>query len=165
MAPPRRRRNSGSSRGYDRADRLSELLREIIAETVERIDDDRLQLVTITAVDVDRELEHAKVYYTTLDGDDRADDVVEGFEELRPRLRKAIGSQATLRRVPSLSFRPDDVVRSAQRIEQILATMPRLPDTDTDADTDTDTAADGDAGAEAGAAAAPDQAAAGDADD
>jgi ribosome-binding factor A len=128
MAQQRRRRATSSSRGYDRADRLSELLREIVAETLEHIDDDRLQLITITAVDVDRELEHAKIYYTCLDGDDLADDVVEGFAEQRGRVRKAIGAQAKLRRVPHLTFLPDDVQRSAQRIEEILATMPRLPD-------------------------------------
>ena len=128
MAPPRRRRTTSSARGYDRADRLSELLREIIAETLEHIDDDRLQLVTITAVEVDRELEHAKIYYTCLDGDDLADDVVEAFAEQRGRVRKAIGAQAKVRRVPNLTFLPDEVQRSAQRIEQILATMPRLPD-------------------------------------
>ncbi len=124
MAPSRRRRSAGTSRGYSRADRLNELLREIVAETIERIDDDRLQLVTITAVDVDRELEHAKIYYSTLDGDDRAEAVVEAFDELRGRVRKAIGNQATLRRVPQLHFQPDDVVRGAQRIDEILASMP-----------------------------------------
>lgn len=128
MAPPRRRRTTSSARGYDRADRLSELLREIIAETLDHIDDDRLQLVTITAVEVDRELEHAKIYYTCLDGNDLADDVVEAFAEHRGRVRKAIGAQAKVRRVPNLTFRPDDVQRSAQRIEKILASMPRLPD-------------------------------------
>lgn len=151
MAPPRRRRNSSGSRGYDRADRLGELLREILAEAVERIDDDRLHLVTITAVDVDRELEHAKVFYTTLDGDDQADDVVEAFDELRPRLRKILGSQATLRRVPQLHFHPDDVLRSAQRIEEILATLPK-PAADTgvaDAAVAGDAAADPAGGADA----------------
>ncbi len=134
MAPPRRRRTTSSSRGYDRADRLSELLREIVAETVERIDDDRLQLVTITAVDVDRELEHAKIYYTTLDGNDRADDVVEAFDEIRGRVRKAIGAQTQVRRVPQLHFHPDEVIRSAQRIEQIIAALPRPAEHDADED-------------------------------
>ena len=128
MAPPRRRRTTSSARGYDRADRLSELLREIIAETLDHIDDDRLQLVTVTAVEVDRELEHAKIYYTCLDGNDLADDVVEAFAEQRGRVRKAIGMQAKVRRVPNLTFLPDNVLRSAQRIEEILAKMPRLPD-------------------------------------
>jgi ribosome-binding factor A len=128
MAPPRRRRTTSSARGYDRADRLSELLREIIAETLDHIDDDRLQLVTVTAVEVDRELEHAKIYYTCLDGNDLADDVVEAFAEQRGRVRKAIGAQAKVRRVPNLTFLPDNVLRSAQRIEEILAKMPRLPD-------------------------------------
>ena len=126
MAPPRRRRTVSSTRGYDRADRLKELLREIIAETLDHIDDDRLQMVTITTVDVDRELEHAKIYYACLGGDDRAVDVVEAFAEVRGRLRKAIGQQAKVRRVPNLTFLPDDVLRGAQRIEEILARLPRI---------------------------------------
>ena len=149
MAPPRRRRPGGSSaRGYDRADRLSQLLREIVAEQLERIDDDRLQFVTVTAVDVDRELEHAKIYYSCLDGDDRAEDVLEGFDEVRGRIRKAIGAQAKLRRVPQLHFQPDDVVRGAQRIEAILASLPRPADDDAVAGTD---GADTDAGDDDGA--------------
>ena len=121
-------RTTSSARGYDRADRLSELLREIVAETLEHLDDDRLQMVTVTAVEVDRELEHAKIYYTCLDGDDLAEDVVEAFAEQRGRVRKAIGAQAKVRRVPNLTFLPDNVLRSAQRIEEIIAKMPRLPD-------------------------------------
>ncbi len=147
MAPPRRRRTTSSARGYDRADRLSELLREIIAETLDHIDDDRLQLVTVTAVEVDRELEHAKIYYTCLDGNDLADDVVEAFAEQRGRVRKAIGAQAKVRRVPNLTFLPDNVLRSAQRIEAILATMPRLPDDPEPAPADVVDATDGDADA------------------
>ncbi len=146
MAPPRRRRTVSSSRGYDRADRLKELLREIIAETLDHIDDDRLQMVTITTVDVDRELEHAKIYYACVDGDDRSVDVVEAFAEVRGRVRKAIGQQAMVRRVPNLTFLPDDVLRGAQRIEEILARMP--PRTGVDDATavggdDTDEAGDG----------------------
>ena len=83
---------------------------------------------SVTAVEVDRELEHAKIYYTCLDGNDLADDVVEAFAEQRGRVRKAIGVQAKVRRVPNLTFLPDNVLRSAQRIEEILAKMPRLPD-------------------------------------
>lgn len=128
MAQSRRRRQGSSSRGYERSDRLSELLREIVAESLDRIDDDRLQFVTITGVDVDRELEHAKIYYTCLDGDDLSEDVVEGFAEQRGRLRKAIGAQAKVRRVPNLSFLPDDVLRAAQRIEEILASLPPRAD-------------------------------------
>jgi ribosome-binding factor A len=119
MATSRRRR-SGGTRGYERTDRLGELLREIVAEELERIDDERLEFVTITGVDVDRELERAHVFYTSFGHDERAPEIVEALAEHRGRVRRAIGSQARVRRVPEVLFAPDDAQRSAERIEEIL---------------------------------------------
>jgi ribosome-binding factor A len=120
MAAPRRRARSTGSRGYERTDRLGELMREIVAEELERIGDERLELVTITGVDVDRELERARIYYTCLDQDERSPEVVEALAEHRGRVRRAIGNQARVRRVPEVVFVPDEAQRSAERIEDIL---------------------------------------------
>ena len=114
---PQGRRPAGGARGYDRADRLNELLVRILADEVERIDDDRLGFLTVTAVETDRDLSMARVFVTS-DVDD--DELLEALLELRPRLHRAIGDQARLRRVPPLDFVVDDTVRSADRIEEIL---------------------------------------------
>jgi ribosome-binding factor A len=120
------RKGSGSRR-YPRTARLNELFREILGDEVERLDDDRLELVTIMGVDVQTDLERATVYWSTVFADDDDDDgagrdatIQEAFAELRPRLQSAIGRQARVRRVPELVFRPDPSVRSAERIEGIL---------------------------------------------
>ena len=42
------------------------------------------------------------------------------FAELRHRFQKAIGAQARMRRTPELRFELDGVLRSAERIEQVL---------------------------------------------
>jgi ribosome-binding factor A len=124
-----RKRGGSGSRGYERTDRLGELLREIVAEELEQIDDERLDLVTVTAVDVDRELDRARVYYTTLsltsegslsDEDDRSAEIAAALAEHRGRVRRAIGNQARVRRVPEVIFLADDAQASAMRIEQIL---------------------------------------------
>jgi ribosome-binding factor A len=120
MATPRRRTRSSASRGYERTDRLGELLREIVAEELTEIDDERLELVTITGVEVDRELERAKVFYTSLGQDERSPDIVEALAEHKGRVRRAIGNQARVRRVPEVVFSPDEAQRSAERIEDIL---------------------------------------------
>ena len=115
---PQGRRPAGGARGYDRVDRLNELLVRILAEEVERIDDDRLGFLTVTAVETDRDLSMARVFVTSDVDDD--DELLEALLELRPRLHRAIGDQARLRRVPPLDFVVDDTVRSADRIEEIL---------------------------------------------
>ena len=112
-----------NKRGYARTDRVNELLREIIAEQLTKEDDGDLAFVTITAVDVDREFEKARVYYTTVDGDDENETVVAALGEFRPKARRAVGQQARIRRTPDLEFLPDDVQRRAERIETILKNL------------------------------------------
>ena len=95
-------------------------MRRIVAETMERIGDERLELVSITGADVDRDLHRAIVWYTTVDSDDDPD-VAEAFDEHVGRLRRAVGDQARLRKTPKLVFRPDEVIRTAEHIEDLIA--------------------------------------------
>ena len=105
---------------YPRTARLNELLREIIAEELREIDDERLEMVAVTSVVVDSGLQHAVVYFDTLAGADADADVLEAFAEVRGKLKVAIGRQARVKSVPDLDFRPDDVERGAERIEGVL---------------------------------------------
>jgi ribosome-binding factor A len=120
------KRSSGTARDYPRTARLNQLLHEIVAEEIERLDDERLGLFTVVGVEVDHDLRHAVVWYTALgSGDDADDDAAEAdlaaaLDEHRARLQRAIGQQARIKRTPELSFRPDAVIRQAERVEQIL---------------------------------------------
>ena len=120
-----RRRQTGSRR-YPRTARLNELLREILAEEIERIDDERLGFFTVTAVEVDPGLEWAKVIWSDLSAPD--DVVLQVLDEHRARLQQAVNKQTHLRRTPILSFHADEVGRSATRIEEILAGLDIAPD-------------------------------------
>lgn len=98
---------------------MSELCREILAEELERLDDDRLQMVTITHVGVEPDLRHATVEFSSLgEGEDEAQ---LALEDQRVRLQSAIARQARLKRTPELSFRVDDVINYGARIERLLA--------------------------------------------
>lgn len=121
-----RRRQTGSRR-YPRTARLNELVREIVAEEIERIDDERLGFFTVTAVEVDPGLEHATVLWTDMGATDEV--VLAVLEEHRPRLQQAVNRQTHLRRTPVLTFRPDQVERTASRIEEILRDLD-LPERD-----------------------------------
>ncbi len=109
--PPRR---------YPRMARVNELLREILGDELERVDDGRLELVTVTAVACEPDLRRATVYYDSLQGPEGDEDLLAALAEVRPRLQRAIARQARLKRTPELAFTPDPVVRSADRIEQVL---------------------------------------------
>ena len=111
-------------RQYPRTARLNRLLQEIIAEELERIDEPRLDQVTITEVSVDGDLRHAKVFYDSLAGEDADEEVLEAFAEARRALKAAVARQARIKRTPELDFRPDPAVRTGQRIEQLLRDAP-----------------------------------------
>jgi ribosome-binding factor A len=104
-------------RGYDRTDRLNELLIRILAEELEIIDDEVLGFVTVTGVQTDKSLTQAKVFVT---GELNDKELCSRLETHRSRLQRAINQQSRLRRVPSLSFFVDDTVESAERIENLL---------------------------------------------
>ena len=116
-------RHRSRSRDYPRTARLNELLREIIAESLERIDDDRLELVTVISVEVDADLHRAIVYVSGLD-ETADDELLEGLADARKRVQGAVARQARLKRVPEVVFRLDEVIRSAARIDELLRDNP-----------------------------------------
>lgn len=129
-----RRGSRHNSRGQvgARTAKAGELIRRIVAGELELIEDERLHLVSLTGVEVDRDLHRAIVYFTTFDRDDDPE-VAEAFAEHRGPLRHAVSRQTSLRRAPELEFRPDVTLRSAERIEQLLmqeADRPPVPDPD-----------------------------------
>lgn len=121
----RGRGRSGGGRGnqrrdYERTDRVGELLREIIAEELREIGDETTAFVTVTGVDVDRELTKAVVNLSTLNLEDSD---IEGVLEHAGRLRRAVGRQARIRRTPELFFQVDPGLRSGERVDEILRNL------------------------------------------
>lgn len=112
-------------RRYPRTARVNELVREVVAEELERIGDERLELVTVTGVDVEADLRRAIVWFTSL-----TESVDEILAEHRIRLQAAIGRQVRMKRTPELTFRPDPAIVTGRRVEDILR---KLQDTGGDA--------------------------------
>ncbi len=127
---PRSTSRPPSTREYPRTARVNELLREILAEELERIGDPRLEWVSITGVTVNQELSNATVFFSGLDGVDGDPLALEALSERRVRLQAAIGRQARLRRTPELHFQPDPGVRAGWRVEEILREIGPFEDTD-----------------------------------
>lgn len=131
MGKGRGRHNRSGAPGT-RTAKAGELIRRVIASELEYIEDERLELVSLTGVDVDRDLHKAVIYFTTFDRDGDPE-IDEAFEEYRGRLRHAVSQGTQLRRAPELEFRSDSTLRSAARIEEILrqeAERPPVPDFD-----------------------------------
>jgi ribosome-binding factor A len=126
--PQPRRRTAPSQHRYPRTARLNESLREVIADELTRIDDERLDLVTITAIDVDPEMNRAIVYFDSLAGVEGDEPILEVLNEYRVRIQSSVGRQVRAKKTPILSFRPDAVIREAEKIERILSAGETLPE-------------------------------------
>jgi ribosome-binding factor A len=104
-----------SPRRYPRTARVNHVVQEVVADELERIDDDRLGMTTVTGVEVGPDLRHATVWLSSL-----SEESEEALGQHRVRLQAAIGRQMRMKRTPELRFRADPGVASGQRVEDIL---------------------------------------------
>jgi ribosome-binding factor A len=112
------RRDSGhAGRRYPRSARVNEVLREVLAEALERLadGDERLALLTVTAVQTDPDLRRARVLFASLEGD-----AVAALDEVRVKLQAEVGRQVRMKWTPHLSFAADPAVSTGQRVEDVL---------------------------------------------
>lgn len=105
---------------HRRIDRLNEQLKRELAGLIRtRLRDPRVDGVTVTDVRVTSDLSLARVYVRTLGEEDR-DACLEGLTAAGPYLRRILGAELKIRRVPELRFTFDERLDQALRIEQIL---------------------------------------------
>ena len=100
--------------------RIQERIKEELSEILlYEVADPRLQGVTITDVDVDRELAYADVYVSSLDSS-RKQDILQGFERAKGFLRTLLAQRIPLRTFPRLRFHWDDTPERAERLERLF---------------------------------------------
>ncbi|MBV8952362.1 MAG: 30S ribosome-binding factor RbfA [Actinobacteria bacterium] len=115
------RRQHGTRR-FPRTARVNEVVREVLAETVERMSDPRLELVTLTGVEVSPDLREAAVYYSSLGP---SDDAAAALQSAAPHLRTVLGREVRLKYLPRLSFTEDPGIVQGRRVEEILRELHR----------------------------------------
>lgn len=102
-----------------RMDRVNQVVQEVLGDELERVDDERLELVTITGVRVEPGLSHAVVWFSSLSMGD-PEGVAVALGEYRIRMQSAIARQLRLRGTPHLSFVPDPGIALGSRVEELL---------------------------------------------
>lgn len=86
-----------------------------------RIRDPRVAGITVTDVKVDRELAYAEVYLSAIEGSERAQEALEGFNSASGYIRRELAESIELRAFPRLRFHWDPTPEKADRIERLLA--------------------------------------------
>ncbi|MCY4027661.1 MAG: 30S ribosome-binding factor RbfA [Acidobacteria bacterium] len=113
-----------------RTDRVGERIRtELSALLLRRVREPAVQGVTITHVDVTRDLQTARVYYRVLAETASRRDVARALRRAQGFLRHELGGRLRLRRVPDLRFLHDDTVEQQDRLARLFDEI-REPGTD-----------------------------------
>ena len=101
--------------------RLNEQLKRELSELIRtQVRDPRVGIVTITGVEVARDLGSARIFVRDMGGDAAVAQTLEGLEAAAPFLRSVLGRLLHVRKVPELRFREDRSYEGAMRIDQVL---------------------------------------------
>ena len=113
-----------------RPDRVAEAIRkEIAAFLAGGVKDPRVSgLVTVTAVEMSRDLANATVFVTVYGDDDEVARTLEGLQSVASGLRGPVGRALKLRLAPLITFRRDESAERAARIETLLAGLKPRPE-------------------------------------
>src|SRR5262245_4562003 len=115
-------------KSFHRSDRVSAQLRRELGTIVhETVREHGLPSVSVSDVEVTRDLAHAKVFVTALQ-EERSKEAVRALKQLAPQMRYQLGRAMKLRHVPELHFHYDDSVDRGERINNLLRDNPAVSD-------------------------------------
>jgi|RhiMetdeSRZDD1v2_1073273.scaffolds.fasta_scaffold05504_7 ribosome-binding factor A len=104
-----------------RLQRVNQLIREEISHLIQReLKDPRLGFVTVTEVDVAKDLRTAKVYVSVLGSEAEWQGSLEALENARGFIRNWLAPRLRLRAIPHLTFHPDRSMAHAAHIQTVL---------------------------------------------
>lgn len=120
---------------FPRARRVADQMQRELSELVRlEVKDPRVGLLTITEVEVTRDMDHAKVFFTTLGGQTEHEACLQGLQRASGFLRTQLSQRMQLRQVPKLSFVYDQSVERGMQLSHLIDTAvaedrTRNPDT------------------------------------
>jgi len=118
-----------------RANRVAQRIKEELSTLLLfEVSDPRLADVYITHVKVDREMAFADIYVSALEGAERSDEILEGFDRASGFLRSQLAKLIQLRSFPRLRFNWDHVPENADRIDRLIASLRKDEHTETGED-------------------------------
>ena len=119
-----------AQKSFHRTDRVSAQLRRDLGQIVHHaVREHGLPSMSVSDVEISRDMAHAKVFVTALLPEQAAAGV-KALKELSPELRFQLGRAVRMRHVPELHFHYDDSVDKGERIDALLREPPPSPSDD-----------------------------------
>ena len=103
-----------------RIEKINDLMQQNLAEILKRdVSDPQLQKVTISGVEVSRDLGHAKIFFVMPDDCD-LQEVLKGFNRAKGFLRTNLAKRCDLRIMPELHFHYDSSFKEGSHIDALI---------------------------------------------
>lgn len=107
--------------GGDRIEKVAERLRHELSKIIQQeLKDPRIGFVTVTGVNITKDLRLARVYFSVLGDKAQKEGVQKGLESATGFIKKLIGQRIRLRYTPDLEFRLDESIEYCQHIDEVL---------------------------------------------
>ena len=114
---------------FSRTRRVAELLRRELAGAIfHHLGDPRIRAVTITAVEVSKDLRHAKVFFTCLGGQPEQEAATRALTKARGRLQHELSRHLSTKVTPRLRFEYDVSVERGRRLTELIDASVRQAD-------------------------------------
>ena len=111
-------------REFSRTKRVSEVIRRELANIIStRLSDPRVHLVSITAVDVSKDMKHAKVFITQMGEECEA---LDALTHAAGYLRRELGSRLAMKATPDLRFVYDHSVKRGMELSNLIDELNKL---------------------------------------
>lgn len=117
---------------FSRSRRVADQIQRHMAELIQKeLGDPRLGMVTITAVEVTHEFEHARIYFTvlgkTLDDQEQVEETTEVLNHAAGFLRRELARRLKLRTTPELVFIYDKSLEQGNRLSDLIESAVEKP--------------------------------------
>lgn len=106
----------------ERMEKVSRALKRHISDILrEEISDPRIEFVTITRVEVQKDLRGAKIFYTVFDEEADKEEIRKGLKSAESFVRAELAKRIAMKFTPKISFRKDVKKKKNQSVEDIFS--------------------------------------------
>ena len=114
--------------GSARMRRVDEAVRQVLSDALSQdLKDPRIGFVTVTDVETNPDLRHARVHVSVLGDPAEQQATLDGLRSAHGRLQRRVASELRLKHTPTLDFVYDETLDRAARIERLLAEEEQPP--------------------------------------
>lgn len=106
---------------FSRSQRVTEQILRELAELIRlEVKDPRVGFITLTEVELTPDYAHAKVYFTSMTGQDDLEETLAGLRRASGFLRRELGRRVRIHTTPELHFHYDKSVEQGSRMSQLI---------------------------------------------